>query len=144
LDRSKEITTKASRGKQADLLAYAYEGEEDSIRNKTSSSYYFEGLPASDGERLLTGYPNIDPEDIENWSPKAKDMIEIAKKHDGYLIGIVVVRPKKEARITITGFVIKADKETAADLRKKLAKKDQAPDEFKKFGGKNSWRFWWD
>lgn len=146
LEENIEAKGNTSKEKQADLKLYIPDWETDASRKGRGIYYYYEGLPPSVAKRITTGSPNIDPDDTENESPTAKEMIEIAEKHSGLLIGYVVMRPKNDRRIAVTGFEIEVDDKTARELKKELAKREIGPDEFIRVRGRKSivWRFWWD
>jgi len=94
-------------------------------QSDTTSYYRFEKLPVVKARRITTGDPNINPEDGQNSSPPAKEMIEIASKHHGTMEGYVipVATKRDDARISIDGFTIRATKEEAMKLRKDLKSK---------------------
>jgi hypothetical protein len=141
----KEVETGISEKVQADMTPYIIRQQKKEYSTRKGNVYYYEGLPAIIAEKLMTGQPNIDPEDTENWSPKAKEMIQIAKEHDGELIGRVSTRPDEEMRITVTGFEIKVTDYAARKIRKELTERDNGPDEFIKVRRRRGivWRFWW-
>jgi len=128
------------------------------IESDTSSYYRFEKLPLSEARKMMTGDPNINPEDGQNSSPTAREMMEIAAKHNGTMEGYVIpVSTKRDdARISFDGFTIKASKEDAMKLQRELkARKhtekwegeeitwNEGPDEFNEVRP-GYWRFWWD
>jgi SAM-dependent methyltransferase len=103
---------------QYDLLRYL-----PSYWQSDPSSYYrFENLPASDARKMMTGQPNIDPEDNQNRSPASNEMIQLATKHHGTLEGYVipVTTGRVDSRISIDSFTIKASREDAMKLRDDL------------------------
>ena len=139
---------------QYDLLRYL----PSYWQSDTSSYYRFENLPSSDARRMMTGQPNIDPEDNQNRSPPSDEMIRMAKKHHGTLEGYVIPKAtgRDDARISIDGFTIRAPKEEAMklrdDLRNRKHKEEwdgetikwtEEPDELDEVRP-GSWRFWWD
>jgi hypothetical protein len=131
--RLKEGKEKKRQG-QADLRRYS------SDQYYARYDYIFEDLPAKEAKRLLTGWPNVDPKDRQNYSPTMEKMVEIADRYDGTLEGYVITveSGRDDARITFDGFTITADESKARALAKELK-----PDEFVKVGRKK-WRFWWD
>ena len=127
-------------------------------KSDTSSYYRFNNLPVTDAKRAMTGEPNINPEDGQNSSPTAKEMVQMAAKHQGTMEGYVipVATKRDDARISIDGFTIRASKEEAVKLRKELKSRKHAeewegekitwtedPDEFDEVRP-GYWRFWWD
>ena len=127
-------------------------------KSDTSSYYRFNNLPVTDAKKTMTGEPNIDPEDGQNSSPTAKEMVQMAAKHRGTMEGYVipVATKRDDARISFDGFTIRATKEEALKLRKELKSKKhteewegekitwtEAPDEFDEVRP-GYWRFWWD
>ena len=127
-------------------------------QSDTTSYYRFEKLPVVKARRMTTGDPNIDPEDGQNSSPSAKEMTDVASKHNGTMEGYVipVATKRDDARISIDGFTIRASKEEAHKLRKELKSRkhteewegekitwNEAPDEFDEVRP-GYWRFWWD
>jgi len=127
-------------------------------QSDTSTYYRFENLPVSEGRKIMTGDPNIDPKDNQNRSPPAKEMIRLAGKHNGTLEGYVipVSAGRDDARISIDGFTIRASKDEAMKLRKELKRRKHSeqwegetitwteePDEFNEVRPRY-WRFWWD
>lgn len=127
-------------------------------QSETSTYYRFENLPAGEGRRMMTGGPNISPEDYQNRSPSAKEMLSIASKYNGTLEGYVipVATGRDDARISVDAFTIKASKEEALKLRKELKSRKhteewegekmtwtEEPDEFDEVRP-GYWRFWWD
>ena len=101
--------------------------------------FNFKGLPASIAEKLMTGYPNIEPTDVQNDSPTAEEMIRIAKRHNGTLIGYVDVGNSPEFNnISIQGFVIKASPTTITNLKYRLRPTEFSEDK------PGYWRYWWD
>ena len=95
-------------------------------------------MPPGLAGKLMTGYPNIDPEDTQNVSPTMKEMVQIAKNHKGKLEGYVipVKSGRKDARISFVGFTIAASDKVASRLISSLS-----PDGVSKVKGK--WRFLW-
>ena len=127
-------------------------------KSDTSSYYRFNNLPVSDAKKAMTGEPNIDPEDGQNSSPTAKEMVLMAAKHRGTMEGYVipVATKRDDSRISFDGFTIRATKEEAHKRRKELKSKQhteewegekitwtEAPDEFDEVRP-GYWRFWWD
>jgi hypothetical protein len=127
-------------------------------KSDTSSYYRFNNLPVTDAKRAMTGEPNIDPDDGQNSSPTAKEMIQMASKHNGTMEGYVIPAATKrdDARISLDGFTIRATKEEAQKLRKELKGRKhteewegekitwtEEPDEFDEVRP-GYWRFWWD
>ena len=127
-------------------------------QSDTTSYYRFEKLPVKKARTMTTGDPNIDPEDGQNSSPPAQEMIDIAAKHHGTMEGYVipVATKRDDARISIDGFTIRATKEEALKLRKELKSRKhteewegekitwtEEPDEFDEVRP-GYWRFWWD
>jgi hypothetical protein len=100
----------------------------------------FEGLSPQIGKELLTGWPNVDPEDVQNASPTMQEMVDITLKHKGTLKGYIipVETEREDARIRFDGFTIKIPKKGALELKKKLKPKD-----FQECGQDTFW-FWWD
>ncbi len=112
-------------------------------RNSVLKSDYgiFEKLPSKIAEELLTGHPNIDPEDIQNKSPTAKELIDFAKKYDGTLGGYfisVMDDNRDDHRITLESVYLNMSKTEAEELKEKIF-----PDEFSQQKD-GTWRFWWD
>lgn len=81
----------------------------------------------------------LNPNDRQNDSPKAREMIQLANRYSGKLEGYVIPQAskRKDARISLTGFTIKAPMKELRELKKKLK-----PNEFGK--QKDGYRFWWD
>ncbi len=101
----------------------------------------FDHLPVDVAESLMTGNPNIDPNDTQNDSPKAKELVELAKKHNGTLGGYYINandEGRDDHRITIESIFLKIGKKDAEALAKKIF-----PDEFDKQSN-GIWRYWWD
>ena len=124
----------------------------------TDSYYRFEKLPASEARKMTTGEPNIDPEDNQNGSPTAKEMVSMAAQHNGTMEGYVIPKAtgRDDARISIDGFTIKASRKEAMKLRDELRKRKhkeewegetirwtEEPDELDEVRP-GYWRFWWD
>ena len=98
----------------------------------------FEGLTPEIARELMTGYPNISPDEKHNQSPTQSELIHLAEKYNGWLGGYVIPVTRADARITMEELLIRAD----GSLAKNLAD-DLCPDEFGHF--KNGmWRLWWD
>lgn len=146
MEKTRDVEARISNTQQADMSLYIIRQDKEYYAKGESEFYYYEGLPADIGEKLMTGPPNINPEDTENESPAAKEMIEIAKKHDGHLIGYVVTKPRDNARIAVTGFEIKVTDYAARKIKKELTERENGPDEFVKVRRRRGivWRFWWD
>jgi len=101
----------------------------------------FDHLTVDVAESLMTGEPNINPKDNQNNSPKAKELVELAKKHNGTLGGYYINSSdttRDDARITLESIFLKMTKGEAEKLREKIF-----PDEFDKQKD-GTWRFWWD
>jgi hypothetical protein len=96
-------------------------------------------MPPEVAEQLYGPWPNLDPEDSFNRSPKMRKLVELAKKHNGTLEGDVfpVESGRSDARIAIDAIYLKCSKEDAQRLRRNLR-----PDEFDFRNG--VYRFWWD
>lgn len=109
------------------------------IYGRLDGFFNIKNVPPGIAEKLMTGWPNVDPEDTQNVSPTMKKMVQIAKKYKGKLEGhvISVKSHKPDARISFEGFTITIPDKAALQLMKSLK-----PDEFSKIKGK--WRFWWD
>jgi len=127
-------------------------------KSDTGSYYRFEKLPVSEARKMMTGEPNVDPEDNQNSSPTTKEMIDMAAKHNGTMEGYVipVVTKRDDARISFDGFTIRASKQEAMKLQREVKKRkhtemwegeeitwNEAPDEFDEVRP-GYWRFWWD
>jgi len=102
---------------------------------------HFDKLPVDIAESLLTGEPNIDPKGNQNNSPNARELVSIAKKHNGTVGGYFINSSDKrrdDHRIQLETIYLKMNKKDAEALREKIL-----PDEFaqQKDG---TWRFWWD
>ncbi len=101
----------------------------------------FEHLPVDVAESLLTGVPNIDPNETQNNSPKAKELVALAKKHDGNLGGYFINATDKrrdDHRIQLETVYLQMTRKEADALAEKIS-----PDEFDKMKD-GTWRFWWD
>jgi len=111
-------------------------------KNVTKGQYgHFSNLPTKVAEKLMTGYPNVDPKDAQNNSPTAKAMVMLAKKHNGTLGGYYIDAKdttRDDNRITFETLYLKMKKDEAEKLRDKIK-----PDEFNKIG-KDTYQFWWD
>ena len=129
--------------------------------------YAFGGVSPETAEALMTGWPNISPDDTQNDSPPASEMVALAKKHNGTLCGYVIpaVSGRDDARIMLDGFTVKASNREAQRIYKEFESrvdtgivhwKDSAgvprserwyssetPDEFEEVKP-GIWRFWWD
>ncbi len=116
-------------------------------QSDTTSYYRFEKLPVLKARRMAKGEPNINPEDGQNRSPTAKEMIDLAAKHNGTMEGYVIpiATKRDDARISLDGFTIRATKEEAKKLQRELKNRKhteewegekitwtEAPDEFDK------------
>jgi len=129
--------------------------------------YVFDDLPPEKAEALMIGWPNINAKDTQNNSPEAREMVAIAKTHNGVLTGYVipVASERDDARITLDGFTIKASKAEAWKIYKRFeARKESGVHSWRdEKGGLHSirshsdespsdfvevkpgvWRFWWD
>jgi hypothetical protein len=146
MEKKKNVDEHVPKIEQADMSPYVIKQDKKCYAEGEQAFYYYEGLPVGVGEGLMTGPPNIDPEGTENESPTAKEMIEIAKRHNGQLIGYVSTKPIENARIAVTGFEIRVDDKTARELKKELTKRDIGPTESMKVKRRRGivWRFWWD
>jgi len=100
----------------------------------------FEGLNPQIGKELLTGWPNVDPEDVQNDSPTMHEMVDTALKYKGSLKGYVITveSEREDARIRFDGFTIKIPKKDALELKEKLK-----PNDFQELDQDTFW-FWWD
>jgi hypothetical protein len=146
MEKRKDVNERVPKMEQTDMTSYIIRQDKKYYAKGGHAFYYYEGLPADIGQGLMTGPPNISPEDTENESPTTREMIEIAKRYNGHLIGYVSTKPPENARIAVTGFEIRVDEKTARALKKDLAKRDVGPDEFMKVRRRRGivWRFWWD
>jgi len=110
------------------------------IAKGVSAFVSFDELNPDIGKQLLTGWPNVDPEDVQNNSPTMREMVDITLKHKGTLKGylIPVETGRDDARIRFDGFTIKLSKKVALELKKKLK-----PNDFSELDQK-TFRFWWD
>lgn len=102
----------------------------------------FDSLQPKDARTLLTGYPNIDPEDRQNNSPTARTMVALAEAHDGTLGGHFVGEndsSRDDHRITLESMILKFD---TIEEAKKIQNQFN-PDEFDDLGN-NKYRYWWD
>jgi len=100
---------------------------------------YFERVPLEIAKELMTGYPNVNPEDRQNYSPTMKRMIEIVEKYGGTLDGYIVhvESGRWDARITFDAFTIRCSYKVAFELVNRLK-----PDDARKM--KEGFYFWWD
>ena len=100
----------------------------------------FEGLSPQIAKELLTGWPNVDPEDGQNDSPTEREMVDIVQKYDGTLKGYVITveSGREDARIRFDGFTIKIPKKDALEMKEKLK-----PNDFEELA-EDTFRFWWD
>ena len=100
----------------------------------------FEGLSGDIAKQLLSGRPNADPEDKQNYSPTMREMVDLALKYEGTLEGyiITVESGREDARITFDGFTIKTSKKEALKLKTKLK-----PSDFTEIDN-TTFQFWWD
>ena len=107
---------------------------------KLNNYYSISKVPPGVASKLMTGFPNIDPNDTQNNSPMMKDMVKIAKKYKGTLGGYVipVESGRDDARISFDEFTVKASMRVVMQLRS-----DVRPDECDEVK-KGYWRFWWD
>jgi hypothetical protein len=94
----------------------------DRIGHNYEDEYFFEGLSASEARPLMTGYPNFDPQDVQNLSPTAQEMVKIAEEYNGILMGhvIPVETNRDDVRITVTGFTVRIPRDKAGELKKRL------------------------
>ena len=111
-------------------------------REDKHNFYNAEKVPPQVAEKLMTGYPNVNPEERHNDSPKMKDMVMLAKKYRGSLEGYVVPveSGRPDARITFDGIVLPVSMSTARKLADTFAL--SKPDEIDKVEG--GIRIWWD
>ncbi len=97
-------------------------------------------VPVEVAEKLYGPWPNLNPEESFNNSPKMKKLVELAKQYNGTLEGDVfpVESGRSDARISFDAIYLKCSKEDAQRLRHNLK-----PNEFdlEKDG---TYRFWWD
>jgi hypothetical protein len=127
-------------------------------KSDTTSYYRFEKLPVSEARKMVTGDPNVDPEDNQNSSPSSREIIELAARHNGTIEGYVipVATQRDDARISLDGFTIRASKNDAMKLQRELKQRkhtemwegeettwNEAPNEFDEVRP-GYWRFWWD
>lgn len=107
---------------------------------KLKNFYNIEKVPPGIASKLMTGHPNINPDETQNDSPTMRDMVKIAKQYKGTLGGYVVPveSGRDDARITFDEFTIKAPLRTVIRLQNDLYPNEC--DEVKK----GYWRFWWD
>lgn len=110
------------------------------IAEGVSAFVSFDGLNPQIGQQLLTGWPNVDPEDVQNDSPTMRKMVDIVLKYEGTLKGylIPVETGRDDARIRFDGFTIKLPKRDALELNEKLK-----PNDFQELDQDTFW-FWWD
>ncbi len=96
-------------------------------------------IPARVAARLPKRYGYVKPNDRQNDSPTAAEMIGITIKYNGWLEGYVIpfASGRCDARITFSGFTILVSKETAFEMKEKLD-----PSEFEETS--HGYRFWWD
>jgi len=102
---------------------------------------HFDKLPVGIAESLLTGEPNIDAKSNQNNSPNARELVNLAKKHNGTVGGYFINTSDKsrdDHRITLETIYLKMNKKDAEALREKIF-----PDEFNQQKD-GTWRFWWD
>jgi hypothetical protein len=128
--------------KQEKLVKYVWdlEKKDPDWRKSLKNFYRVDNVPPKVAKTLLTGQPNVNPEDRQNNSPRMKEMIELAEKNKGLLEGYVVAEEsgRPDARISFDGMTIEANERKAKQLKRLLQ-----PDEFDN-KGKNKWRMWWD
>ncbi len=111
------------------------------LTNYSEGSFgLFENLPVKTAEKLMTGFPNVDPKDVQNNSPTMIQMLKLAKENNGKIGGYIIPvdTNRDDSRITFTSVELRLDKQKAEQLRDK-----SSPDEFDKIG-KDTFRFWWD
>lgn len=110
-----------------------------------SRLWYFRGMPPKKAKKLLTGWPNVEPSERHNFSPKMEMMVRLAKKKNGLLGGYIipVETGRDDARIQFTSLLIPMSEDI--EMIKNLSE----PDEFEKnldipnLKGKY-YRLWWD
>ena len=115
----------------------------DLLTDRTGGNDFgrFENLPPSIAMKLLTGEPNVNPNDNQNNSPTAKELVKLAKENDGTLSGYYVGvkdASRDDHRITFDGIILKLDEKRAEQLRD-----TKSVDEFRKIDT-DSFSFWWD
>ncbi len=128
--------------RQADLWEYRDRNLEQG--NTKDDFYYITAVPATIAKKLLTGQPNINPDDGQNDSAPAKDLVSWAQKYHGFVGGFVipVASKREDARIGLdTLYLPVAFKAAVTQLKNKTK-----PDEFSEvtINGKKYMRFWWD
>jgi hypothetical protein len=96
--------------------------------------HFFHDVPFEVAKTLLTGLPNVEPDDEHNESPTNAKMVAIAEQYEGTLDGAV----QEDEGIWFDGFTIKASSEIALALRKTLK-----PNEFTRLPD-SKFQFWWD
>ncbi len=102
----------------------------------------FEGMSPEIGEELLTGHPNIDPNEKYNHAPTGTELVALAKKYNGTLGGFYIGEQdtsRDDHRITLETLHLPIDENTANALRD-----EYYPDEFSFEKDTNTYRFWWD
>lgn len=111
------------------------------LTNYSEKSFgLFENLPVDTAKKLMTGYPNVDPNDVQNNSPTMKELLELAKTHDGTIGGYIIPvdTGRDDSRIQFTSVQLRLDKEKANQLKKR-----EIPDDFTQ-QAENTFTFWWD
>jgi len=89
------------------------------LTNYSEKSFgLFENLPVETAEKLMTGYPNVDPKDTQNNSPTAKELLKLAKENDGKIGGYIIPEDagRDDSRIQFTSVQLKINKEKALDI----------------------------
>jgi hypothetical protein len=127
--------------KTNEMWEYRYSYGSGQLTADDKKNYFdIQGVPPSVAKSLMTGDPNVDPNDTQNNSPTMAEMVELAEKYNGTLFGYVipVESGRDDARITFDGVVLPVEEVVGLRLGRDLGA-DEA--DLTKDG---QFRLWWD
>lgn len=125
--------------KQTDMSNYCWDLHKE--RDLPFFNHYrIVGVEPTFAQSLMTGWPNVNPKDMQNSSPTQKQLVYLASHYNGTLEGYVIMASSKrvDSRITFDGITIQTTKHKAKKLQS-----DYEADEFDQID-EQTFRFWWD